>query len=347
MFKCEIWNPSAAGTHPLVVYSHFSGGNRRAASFLCEHICSHGYVVAAVDHSETFVPELALRPDMSRDERATRAEGWIASRVPDVRFVIDHMLKNPDFNTDQVGLVGHSFGGWTVLVTPEVDQRIRAVVALAPCGNSKPRPGILKATLTFDWGRNVPTLYLAAENDVPIPLDGIYELIERTRATKRLFVLRQSDHAHFVDNVEQEHERMRTMPASGDWAYMQKEMRPIEELCSGEQAHLFVRGLTLAHFDAGLRIGISNQRSFDPLSHNGALCQLGGSFGSLGLFFKARSFAFVTLAAEEFIRRFFIHVLPDGFQRIRYYGFISNRHREPKLNLHLVSTPTRLAAALG
>ena len=259
VFKCEIWNPSAAGTHPLVVYSHFSGGNRRAASFLCEHICSHGYVVAAVDHSETFVPELALRPDMSREERATRAEGWIASRVPDVRFVIDHMLKNPDFNTNQVGLVGHSFGGWTVLATPEVDQRIRAVVALAPGGNSKPRPGILKATLTFDWGRNVPTLYLAAENDVPIPLDGIYELIERTRASKRLFVLRRSDHAHFVvDNVEQEHERMRTMPASGEWAYMQKEMRPIEELCSGEQAHLFVRGLTLAQFDAVLKgIGAS------------------------------------------------------------------------------------------
>jgi hypothetical protein len=70
--------------------------------------------------------------------------------------------------------------------------------------------------------------------------------------------LRRSDHAHFVDNVEQEHERMRTMPASGDWAYMQKEMRPIEELCSGEQAHLFVRGLTLAHFDAVLKgIGAS------------------------------------------------------------------------------------------
>jgi hypothetical protein len=104
----------------------------------------------------------------------------------------------------------------------------------------------------------VPTLYLAAENDVPIPLDGIYELVERTPASKRLFVLRRSDHAHFADNVEQEHERMRTMPAGGDWAYMQKEMRPIEELCSGEQSHLFVRGLTLAHFDAVLKgIGAS------------------------------------------------------------------------------------------
>ena len=41
----------------------------------------------------------------------------------------------------------------------------------------------------------------------------------------------------------------------------------------------------------------------------------------------------MTLSAEEFIRRFLIHVLPDGFQRIRYYGFLSNRHREGKLVL--------------
>ena len=30
----------------------------------------------------------------------------------------------------------------------------------------------------------------------------------------------------------------------------------------------------------------------------------------------------MTLSAEEFIRRFLLHVLPDGFQRIRYYGFL-------------------------
>jgi len=39
----------------------------------------------------------------------------------------------------------------------------------------------------------------------------------------------------------------------------------------------------------------------------------------------------MTLAADEFIRRFLLHVLPDGFQRIRYYGFLCNRHREQKL----------------
>ena len=39
----------------------------------------------------------------------------------------------------------------------------------------------------------------------------------------------------------------------------------------------------------------------------------------------------MTLAAFEFIRRFLLHVLPDGFQRIRHYGFLANGHRKAKL----------------
>jgi hypothetical protein len=39
----------------------------------------------------------------------------------------------------------------------------------------------------------------------------------------------------------------------------------------------------------------------------------------------------MTLPAEEFIRRFLIHVLPDGFHRIRYFGFLGNCHRAQKL----------------
>jgi len=39
----------------------------------------------------------------------------------------------------------------------------------------------------------------------------------------------------------------------------------------------------------------------------------------------------MTLDAGEFIRRFLIHVLPEGFQRIRYYGFMGNRYRKQKL----------------
>ena len=39
----------------------------------------------------------------------------------------------------------------------------------------------------------------------------------------------------------------------------------------------------------------------------------------------------MTLGAHEFIRRFLLHVLPNGFQRIRYYGFMANRHQKEKL----------------
>jgi hypothetical protein len=39
----------------------------------------------------------------------------------------------------------------------------------------------------------------------------------------------------------------------------------------------------------------------------------------------------MTVPADEFIRRFLLHVLPEGFHRIRYYGFLGNRHRAQKL----------------
>ena len=39
----------------------------------------------------------------------------------------------------------------------------------------------------------------------------------------------------------------------------------------------------------------------------------------------------MTLDAHEFIRRFLLHTLPDGFHRIRHYGFLANGHRAAKL----------------
>src|SRR5258707_15609511 len=37
------------------------------------------------------------------------------------------------------------------------------------------------------------------------------------------------------------------------------------------------------------------------------------------------------LAADEFIRRFLLHTLPDGFHRIRHYGFLANGSRSDNL----------------
>jgi len=37
------------------------------------------------------------------------------------------------------------------------------------------------------------------------------------------------------------------------------------------------------------------------------------------------------LAADEFLRRFLLHIVPDGFVRIRHFGLLANRHRAAKL----------------
>jgi hypothetical protein len=39
----------------------------------------------------------------------------------------------------------------------------------------------------------------------------------------------------------------------------------------------------------------------------------------------------MSLDAVEFLRRFLLHVLPKAFVRVRYYGFLANRHRAEKL----------------
>ena len=46
----------------------------------------------------------------------------------------------------------------------------------------------------------------------------------------------------------------------------------------------------------------------------------------------------VTITHVEFIRRFLMHVLPSGFQKIRYYGFLNNRSK--KANLILIAKLT-------
>jgi hypothetical protein len=67
------------------------------------------------------------------------------------------------------------------------------------------------------------------------------------------------------------------------------------------------------------RIAISNQRLL--------------SFDGKEVTFRWKDYAHgnkyrkMTLSADEFLRRFLLHVLPTGFVRIRHFGFLANRHR--------------------
>ena len=110
LFPCEIWYPAAAqhagqdlaaetqdsfeaqpvntvrnqaavrdavaraGTYPLVIFSHLSGAGRRSATFLCTHLSSHGYIVAALDHSEILAAELARNANETPEQKSARWE---------------------------------------------------------------------------------------------------------------------------------------------------------------------------------------------------------------------------------------------------------------------------------
>ena len=73
------------------------------------------------------------------------------------------------------------------------------------------------------------------------------------------------------------------------------------------------------------RVALSNQRLLDV--KNGEVTFQWKDYRAKGRE-KSRE---MTLESGEFIRRFLIHVLPRGFQRIRFFGTLSNRNRKVRL----------------
>jgi putative transposase len=64
---------------------------------------------------------------------------------------------------------------------------------------------------------------------------------------------------------------------------------------------------------------------------NNRLLEMNGNHVSFSCKDSGGTRKVMTLKAGEFIRRFLLHVLPDGFHRIRNYGLLANGHRAEKL----------------
>jgi hypothetical protein len=78
---------------------------------------------------------------------------------------------------------------------------------------------------------------------------------------------------------------------------------------------------------------------------NNRLLEMNGNYVSFSCKDSGGTRKVMTLKADEFIRRFLLHVLPDGFHRIRNYGLLANGHRAEKLALcrkllEMPSSPT-------
>lgn len=261
---------AADGVRPLILFSHGFGGERRQTTHLCTHWASHGYAVAAMDHvgnTTLDMMQLATGEGGALDP-TDMIERFVDDRPKDASFVLDRMLAGDGpvpIDAARVGMSGHSFGGWTTLMTAGKDERIRAALPLAPAGGRSENapPGVaneLADALEIGWEREVPTLYLVADLDSILPLEGMRDLIARTPEPRRGVVLLDSDHFHFCDRVEQTHDMFKLagpMMAGGgsmnpDMQAMIEGMKSSAELCSGAHAYQLLQGLGLAHMDACL-----------------------------------------------------------------------------------------------
>ncbi len=142
---------------PVIVFSHGAGSSGFEYTALLEELVSHGYVVAAIEHTETTIAVLfpdgrlvpfhrdAPQAGLSDAERFKRmmesATAGINEGAADVRFVLDRLAGLNAGNTRDFLLagrldlgravaMGHSAGAEFAVLACELDPRFKACVDL-------------------------------------------------------------------------------------------------------------------------------------------------------------------------------------------------------------------------
>lgn len=113
--------PNADGGNvPVIVFSHGLGSSRVDFRDVAEHVASYGFAVAMPEHVGSNATHRRELESWLADEFFQRRE--FINRPQDVSFLLDelHRLNGSQLggqlNLDSVGAIGHSFGGYTVLV---------------------------------------------------------------------------------------------------------------------------------------------------------------------------------------------------------------------------------------
>lgn len=169
------------GPFPLVAYSHGSGGIRYQHSNYTETLASHGYIVAAPDHTGNTAVDRIAGGDTDTVQVAY-------DRPADIVTVIDELTipGNPEtkgwpkrIDAESIAVTGHSFGGFTTLAvgagfenaagSVAADERVDALIPLAPASTALTPDELARIT--------APLLVMVGTNDQTTPANPNVDVI--------------------------------------------------------------------------------------------------------------------------------------------------------------------------
>jgi predicted dienelactone hydrolase len=214
---------ATGGPYPLVVVSHGYPGSRYMMTYLTENLASKGYVVVAIDHTESTFPDVG------------NFGSTLLNRPLDQIFVIDEMGRmstgdgflNGLVDADNTAIIGYSMGGYGALnvigagysatlgefMGPVVaarlegaegyaaDPRVQAAVLLAPWGGDLTPIGAPGAAMWADSALaeiTIPTFWIGgSEDDVSVYETGIARMFDAAVNSDRR-LLTYSDALHNV-----------------------------------------------------------------------------------------------------------------------------------------------------
>lgn len=174
----------AAGSHPLILFSHGFLGAADQSIFLTEGLARRGYIVASIAHADGLLQkrEKPIPPTNFSDPKSWN-EDKFRDRREDIVALLDHLLAESGqassvwsgrINAAAVGMSGHSLGGYTTLGLiggwqKSTEPRIKAALAMSPYTAPYHAQGNLADVKipvmfqggTFDWGVTplIPPVY--------------------------------------------------------------------------------------------------------------------------------------------------------------------------------------------
>ncbi|MCA1994877.1 MAG: alpha/beta hydrolase, partial [Coleofasciculus sp. S288] len=153
------WSTVASPDKPLIVFSHGLGSVRTDMRYLAEHLASHGYVVAALEHPGS--NETHVRNALKFKASLLEAEEFL-NRPKDVSFVLNELERlnqssgslGGKLNPEGVMIIGYSLGGSTALSLAGAELQLTELKQRCP-GN----------VLTFSLGENAQCFAMGLPED--------------------------------------------------------------------------------------------------------------------------------------------------------------------------------------